>query len=58
MADLNPTPFGMTNRVISQSLSLSLSLDMGRTKVGVNTKLYLTVDAHGMPFRAIITADI
>ena len=28
---------------------------MGRTK-GLNTKLHLAVDAHGMPIRVIITA--
>ena len=29
--------------------------DMSRTKGGLNTKLHLAVDAHGMPVRAIIT---
>ena len=30
--------------------------DMGRTKGGVNTKIHLAVDAHGMPVRMVVTA--
>lgn len=29
--------------------------NMSRTKRGLNTKLHLAVDAHGMPLRAIVT---
>ncbi len=31
-------------------------LDMGRTKRGLNTKLHLAVDAHGMPVRVFVTS--